>query len=137
MPARKPSEGRTTRTRRIPLPAGPSGLEALLLLHMAVAGLPVPEQQYPFARSIGRRWRFDFCWPALMVACECDGGTWTGGRHVSGSGYEADAVKLNEAALMGWLVLRFTRGMIESGVALEMVQRALSLRTAAHIEGVA
>lgn len=133
MPARKP----TTRanTRRLPLPA--SGLEALLLLHMAAAGLPVPEQQYPFARSIGRRWRFDFCWPALMVACECDGGTWTGGRHVSGSGYEADCIKLDEAALMGWLVLRFTRGMIESGVALEMVQRALALRTRARTEGVA
>ena len=128
-----------TNTRRLPLPA--SGLEALLLLHMAVAGLPVPEQQYPFARSIGRRWRFDFAWPNANgrggIAVEVDGGTWNGGRHVSGRGFEADCVKLNEAALMGWLVLRFTRGMIESGVALEMVQRALSLRTAARTEGVA
>lgn len=129
MPARKPTTRRNT--RRLPLPA--SGLEALLLLHMAAAGLPVPEQQARFHPT--RRWRFDFSWRSAMVACECDGGTWSGGRHVSGRGFEADCEKINEAALAGWLVLRFTRGMIESGQALSMLQRALSLRTVR--EGVA
>ena len=110
-----------TRTRRTPLPA--SGLESLLLLHMAAYGLPVPEQQVRFHPT--RRWRFDFAWSAARLAVEVDGGTWTGGRHVSGRGFEADCCKLNEATILGWRVLRFTRGMVESGQAVEMIQRAL------------
>src|SRR5579859_4411089 len=112
-----------TRTRRTPLPA--SGLESLLLLHMAAYGLPVPEQQVRFHPT--RRWRFDFAWPAAgRLAVEVDGGTWSSGRHVSGRGFEADCCKINEATLLGWRVLRFTRGMVESGQAVEMIQRALS-----------
>lgn len=123
MPARKPTP--KPRTPRLPQPA--SELEALLLLHIKVAGLPTPEQQVRFHPT--RRWRFDFAFRAAMVAVEVDGATWTGGRHTRGAGFQADCEKLNEAALAGWLVLRFTRGMIESGAALAMVQRALKMRS--------
>jgi hypothetical protein len=71
---------------------------------------PVPE--YTFGKSMGRRWRFDFAWPALKVAVECDGGqhsSYGGGRHNT----DADREKLNAAAAMGWRVLRFSRTQLE------------------------
>lgn len=42
------------------------------------------------------------------MAVEIDGGVWTGGRHVRGAGFVRDCDKLNEAAALGWRVLRFT-----------------------------
>lgn len=74
-----------------------------------------------------RRWRFDFAWPDRMVAVECEGGTYTGGRHTTGVGFEKDAEKYDEAALRGWTVLRFTQRQITSGVAIELVERALTV----------
>ncbi|MCZ7539740.1 MAG: hypothetical protein M5U29_07505 [Anaerolineae bacterium] len=73
-------------------------------------GLPEPEREVMFARS--RRWRFDFAWPAQRVAVECDGGTYTGGRHTRGGGYRRDAEKLNAAAALGWRVFRVTADML-------------------------
>jgi very-short-patch-repair endonuclease len=54
------------------------------------------EQQFMFAKAIGRRWAADFCWPSQRLIVEVDGGTWTGGRHVTGSGYHKDLEKLNQ-----------------------------------------
>lgn len=73
-------------------------------------GLPEPEREVMFARS--RRWRFDFAWPAQRVAVECDGGTYTGGRHTRGEGYRRDAEKLNAATALGWRVFRVTMDML-------------------------
>jgi very-short-patch-repair endonuclease len=72
-----------------------------------------------------RRWLLDFAWPARKVAMEVDGGTWSGGRHVQGAGYEKDCEKLNEAALLGWTVLRVTGKMVKDGRAEEYVRRLL------------
>ena len=74
----------------------------------------------------GRKFRFDFAWPDRRLAVEADGGTWTGGRHTRGGGYEKDCIKLNQAALRGWAVLRFTEGMIEDGTARETLEQAFS-----------
>lgn len=131
-----------------------SRLEDDLLFAVRAVGLPEPEREYQFERGccghprrahrrrgvvwctlcpeshgpdyiVPRRWRFDFAWPGLRVAAECEGGIWTGGRHVRGAGYEADAEKYNAAALLGWVVLRFTRRQITSGDALEQIERAI------------
>lgn len=69
--------------------------------------LPVPEFRFD---PDGRRWRFDFAWPATKVALEVDGGIWTkgGGRHTRGSGWLKDTEKLNRAAVLGWRMLRCT-----------------------------
>jgi very-short-patch-repair endonuclease len=83
--------------------------------------LPGYGREYQF-----RNWRFDFAWPDYMLAVEVDGGTWSGGRHTRGAGYERDCIKLNEAALAGWLVLRVTGAMVEDGRALAFVERALT-----------
>lgn len=67
-------------------------------------GFPSPTPEYAFAKP--RRWRFDYAWPAQMIALEVEGGVWTQGRHTRGSGYMADLVKYNQAAVRGWCVLR-------------------------------
>jgi len=57
-----------------------------------------------------RKWRFDYAAPSLRVAIEIDGAVWKYGRHNNPAGYIADLEKLNTAASLGWLVLRFTTG---------------------------
>ena len=87
------------------------------------AGLPEPVREHRFHGT--RRWRFDLAWPSRMLAVEVDGGTWIGGRHTSGSGFEADCEKLNEALCLGWRTLRVTPRHVEDGRALQWVTRAL------------
>lgn len=102
-----------------------SELEETLLFQIRVAGLPLPEREYRFDPK--RRWRFDFAWPdpAVMLAVECEGGTYIFSRHVRPGGYERDLQKANTAVLRGWRVLRFTRQQIESGEAIKVVEEAL------------
>lgn len=104
-----------------------SDLELALLKQIQFLRLPQPTTEYPFAKSIGRQWRFDFAWPDQLVACEVDGGTWSNGAHVRGRHFESDCEKVNEAACMGWLVLRFTGAMVEDGRAVNFLERVLSM----------
>jgi len=84
-----------------------------------------PETEYVFARP--RRWRFDFAWPASMLAVEVEGGVWlASGHHSKGRGFEADCEKYNEAMLLGWRVLRVTPAMVSDGRALAWIERALA-----------
>jgi very-short-patch-repair endonuclease len=69
-----------------------------------------------------RRWRFDFAWPAHMLAVEIEGGVWSGGRHTRGAGFVGDCEKYNTATLAGWRVLRFHEGAVRDGTALEMTK---------------
>jgi hypothetical protein len=108
----------TTKTTK-----GGSELEELLAWHIKVSKLPPPEREYRFCE---RRWRFDFAWPALMIAAECEGGTWVNGAHNRGAHFESDCDKYNEASLLGWQLLRFTASRIESGKAIELLKRALA-----------
>jgi hypothetical protein len=62
--------------------------------------------------------------PARLLAVECEGGTWSEGRHVRGGGFEGDCEKYSEAALDGWRVLRVTTTMIDDGRALYFIERA-------------
>ena len=100
-----------------------SRLEDLFAFHLRATGLPTPVRELAFASP--RRWRFDFAWPAAMVAIEIDGGTWTNGRHNRGGGIEGDAEKACAAAVAGWRVLRVTGCMVRDGRALEWARRAL------------
>jgi very-short-patch-repair endonuclease len=102
----------------------PSKLEAQLARDLDLAGVPAPETEYRFHPT--RKWRFDFAWPAQRVACEVEGGIWSGGRHVRGSGFANDCDKYNAAQLAGWRVLRVTGQHIRSGQAQLLVREALS-----------
>ena len=102
-----------------------SGLERHMAVIIRSLELPEPERELRFAPP--RRWRFDFAWGERDIAVEVEGGTWTGGRHVTGRGFENDCIKYNQAALMGWMVLRFTEGMLDDGTARETLAQAFTL----------
>lgn len=100
-------------------------LERKLWEKIELAGLPMPELEYRFARP--RMFRADgFYAPDLLI--EVEGGIWAAnpGRHNRGSGFQTDAEKYNLAAILGFRVLRFTERMIKSGEAVETINRALT-----------
>ena len=99
-----------------------SDIEDALLLQIKKAHLPTPEREYRFHPV--RKWRVDFAYPVRNIAIEVEGGTWVGGRHNRGAGFEKDCEKYNELALGGFYLYRFTSSMIASGVALETIKRA-------------
>jgi hypothetical protein len=75
-------------------------------------GPPIaPEREFYFAKP--RRFRFDVCWPAFMVACELEGGIWVQGRHTRGAGFTRDMEKYNLATSLGWRLLRFAINDLE------------------------
>jgi very-short-patch-repair endonuclease len=74
-----------------------------------------------------RRFRVDFAFVDQKIACEMDGGTWSGGRHTRGKGFEIDCEKRNLLQLAGWLTLHFTDKHLKDGSAIEMTKRALGL----------
>lgn len=107
---------------------------AQLVMELRAERLPLPVAEYPFAKEIGRRWRFDLCWlpksPARMssrkIALEIDGGVFMSkARHTSGKGFSADLEKLNCATEMGWRVFRVTPQQIRSGYAIDLLRRVL------------
>jgi hypothetical protein len=100
-----------------------SDLEDTLLCQIHAADLPEPVRKYIFHKP--RRFHFDLAWLDRKVAAEVMGATFSGGRHVRGVGYESDCIKANIAALDGWLLLRFTRAMIEDGTAIETLVTVL------------
>jgi very-short-patch-repair endonuclease len=100
-----------------------SALEDHLYSHIQLIGLPSPAREYRFHPS--RRWRFDFAWPLYKVAVEVDGGIYSCGRHVRGTGFERDTEKGNEAVLQGWRVLHFTPRQIKSGTAIKTIEKLM------------
>ena len=100
-----------------------SPLEAALFAHIRIYGLPTPEREYRFDSQ--RRWRFDFAWPDIKLAVEVEGGIYSHGRHSRGKGMEADMEKYNAAAIAGWRLLRFSRKMIETGMAVQQIRKVL------------
>lgn len=124
-------------------------------VQMRERGLPEPEQEYPFANSIGRKWKFDYAWPTPRIAFEVEGGGFGryivitsgherrrgqsipikpgtairfGGRHNTGEGLQADAEKYNRAAILGWCVIRATTTMIRDGEAIRDLLDAFTAR---------
>lgn len=112
---------------------GKSNLELALAFQLKAVGL-LGVREHRFHPK--RRYRFDFAWPDVKLAAEVEGVTYEGngkdtrlgGRHVSPKGFEDDAEKYNEAAILGWRVLRLTGKMIKKGQALIYIERALGVR---------
>lgn len=90
------------------------------------------EREYRFCN---RLWRFDFAWPEQRLAVEIDGGrhivrhgakgTAVGGRHNT----DTDDEKLNEAAILGWRIMRFSKQALERNPlkVINTVRRGLGL----------
>ena len=94
-------------------------LQAETKLHLH--GLPAYVTEHRFHPT--RRWRFDYCWPELMIAVEVHGGTYTNGRHTRGGGFTVDREKMNEAAIYGWTVLEVTSAQVRSGQMRQWLDR--------------
>lgn len=75
-----------------------------------------------------RKWRFDYAMPELKIAIEIDGGLWEYGRHNRPQGYIDDMEKLNTAASMGWLILRFTTDDRLKTSTLALIKDTVNLR---------
>jgi very-short-patch-repair endonuclease len=101
-----------------------SHLEDLMTLWLrSQKNMPPWETEYRFHPK--RRWRLDFAWPDRKVALEIEGGNYAGGRHTSGAGFEKDCEKYNEAACLGWTVLRATGKHVKDGRAMAWLTRIL------------
>lgn len=85
-------------------------------------GVPRPPAK-EFVFHPTRKWALDIAWPDLKVALEVHGAVHHQGRHVRGSGFIEDRNKMNEAAILGWIVIEVGRsvGSEESWLSLETV----------------
>lgn len=108
------------------LPPAKSVGEETLALHLRLEGIPFM-REYRFDRT--RKWRADF----LVIGrgeylVEIDGGNRlvVKGKAVGYHGSSEDYEKGNEAAILGWRVLRFTPAMVKSGKAIDTIKRALN-----------
>jgi hypothetical protein len=55
-----------------------------------------------------RKWRFDFAFPEQNIAIEYEGLMSEKSGHTTLKGFTGDTEKYNEAARLGWKVLRYT-----------------------------
>ncbi|MFR9719893.1 hypothetical protein ACL00X_11105 [Aeromonas diversa] len=90
-------------------------------------GLPTPTTELVFHPK--RKWRLDYAWPTHMIALEVHGGIHNQGRHTRGKGFVEDRAKMNEARLLGWIVIEVTPEHIRSGQARDWLNRAFQRTT--------
>jgi hypothetical protein len=130
---RRPDTDAKKAIRRAEGKARREDLVNTLIGQMRGRNLPEPEREWKFAAP-ERQWRFDFAWPWLHLALEVDGGTWLpgGGRHNRGAGYRKDIEKMNEAALLGWVVVRCDTDMVADTSAVALVERAIGIQQERH-----
>lgn len=64
------------------------------------------EKEHQF--HLDRKWRFDWCFPSILVAIEYEGLMSEKSRHTTITGFTGDAEKYNAAQSLGWKVLRYT-----------------------------
>ncbi|MHC3125283.1 DUF559 domain-containing protein [Acinetobacter sp. GN11] len=99
--------------------------EATLVQHLKTHKIGF-EQEYKFHPT--RKWRADFLITGTKILIEVEGGVWSGGRHTRGKGYIGDMEKYNEAAMMGFTVLRFSTEQVKSGLAVQQIVKMVSKR---------
>lgn len=85
-----------------------------------------PELEYRFHPV--RKWRFDYCWPALALAVEFEGGIFVHGGHNRPTIYTDNCSKYNTAAILGYTVLRFTAHHVLLGEAERTFQTAWEMK---------
>jgi very-short-patch-repair endonuclease len=111
-----------------------SAIEELLALHIRAEKLPEPEREFRFHPT--RRWRFDFAYPDIKLAIECEGLTYYGnnkdgsmklGRHQTAKGYQEDLEKYEQALLLGWTVYRCSGQMVKSGRAIDTIKKLMEM----------
>ena len=100
-------------------------LESLMAQHLKAERIEF-EQQAAFWP--GRKWRLDFLigrYSSKALAIEVHGGTWSGGRHVTGKGIEADCEKAAHAVIAGIRLIPVTGDQVKSGQAIAWIKQAM------------
>ena len=69
---------------------------------------PPLEKEFKFHDK--RKWRNDYLHRPTRTIIELDGGVYNGGRHVRPKGFIDDCVKLNEATMLGYFLIRIPTG---------------------------
>lgn len=92
--------------------------------------LPAFKRGYRFPKSADpenkrKVWIADYCSVEFKLMVEIDGGVWSGDGHGHAVGITRDMLKQNDAALMGYHVVRFDTGWIKSKRAINFLQRVL------------
>jgi hypothetical protein len=85
---------------------GPADYLHHMKLFVMAEGFPEPEADFAFHPE--REWKLDLAWPGQKIALELHGGindSRRRGRHIRADGFTEDREKMNEAALLGWIVL--------------------------------
>jgi very-short-patch-repair endonuclease len=100
-----------------------SNLELLFSLQLEEKNIKDWVTEYKFHPT--RRFRFDFAWPDHFLALEIEGGIYSRGRHVRPVGFKNDCEKYNEAAILGWTVIRVTSDQLNNNEAIGWITRAL------------
>lgn len=81
-------------------------------------------REYEF--STWRRWRFDYAIPSYRIAIEVEGGLFhPNGRHIRPEGFRRDMEKYNEAAILGWTLLRVEPNALLSEYTIGMIRRVM------------
>ncbi len=95
-------------------------------------GILEPVREFKFHHT--RKWRFDFAWINERVAVEIEGGLFLagGGRHNRGASMKADMEKYNEAACLGWIVLRYTPDQLLKSIVYSQIQEAINTQRVKH-----
>lgn len=119
-PTAKPRKSPKTKKTRQKLPKYDA---FCLLLRQHLGAEVVAEHRFHPTRL----WRFDYAIPSHRIAIEIDGGVWIEGRHNRPKGYIADLDKFNNAATLGWRVLKFTPQQKFTTKALRLIQDAIDL----------
>lgn len=139
------NEQRRTAAKR----AKASSKEDLFDFQLRSYGLPPFVRQFPFAESVGRKFRADFSNQRYMLMIEIEGlvvqrvhiATIVNGRvvkttpelicrgrHASIGGFKEDCEKYAIAGQLGWTVLRFEQSQVKDGTAMEFTQRVLAAK---------
>jgi hypothetical protein len=73
-----------------------------------------------------KRYRLDFAHPDSRTGVEIQGGVYSRGRHVTGSGYERDCRKYNLAYTSGWTIFLLTAQMAKDSFWHELIASHIS-----------
>jgi len=107
----------------------------IVLAYFRSHKLPIPKAEFRFHET--RLWRFDFAWDMknrgypediyTNVALEIDGGIWVNGGHNRGAQMLKTWEKENEAACMGWRIIRCQPKDLCTQNTVNLIKRALGI----------
>lgn len=98
--------------------------EIFLKLIKKATGL-TPLREFKFHPT--RRWRADFAFTDHKLLVEVEGGIWGYGRHNRASGFLKDMEKYNNAALLGYRILRFTPSNLCDKESINLIKTTLNV----------